>query len=168
MEARLYAENPLKNFRPSPGLLVDVEFPAWARVDTWVKKGTTISPEYDPTLAKIIVHGKDRADAIFKLNKALEETKVYGCVTNIDYLKSIINSDFFAEAKVSTNILNSYQYEPTAIEITLPGAHTSIQDYPGRVGYWRIGVPPSGPMDAYSFRLANKIVDNDYKTPLSK
>ncbi|KAF4001276.1 Amidase family protein [Saccharomyces cerevisiae] len=165
MEARLYAENPLKNFRPSPGLLVDVKFPDWARVDTWVKKGTNISPEYDPTLAKIIVHGKDRDDAISKLNQALEETKVYGCITNIDYLKSIITSDFFAKAKVSTNILNSYQYEPTAIEITLPGAHTSIQDYPGRVGYWRIGVPPSGPMDAYSFRLANRIVGNDYRTP---
>ena len=64
MEARLYAENSLKNFRPSPGLLVDVKFPDWARVDTWVKKGTNISPEYDPTLAKIIVHGKDRDDAI--------------------------------------------------------------------------------------------------------
>ncbi|KAF4002168.1 Biotin carboxylase C-terminal domain family protein [Saccharomyces cerevisiae] len=83
MEARLYAENPLKNFRPSPGLLVDVKFPDWARVDTWVKKGTNISPEYDPTLAKIIVHGKDRDDAISKLNQALEETKVYGCIITL-------------------------------------------------------------------------------------
>lgn len=160
MEARLYAENPLKDFRPSPGQLTSVKFPEWARVDTWVNNGTVISPEYDPTLAKIVVHGKDRDEALDKLKKALEETKVYGCVTNIDYLKSIASSDMFKKVNISTNVLNSYEYTSSAIEIVTPGAHTSIQDYPGRTGYWRIGVPPSGPMDSYSFRLANRIVGN--------
>ncbi|GMF00938.1 unnamed protein product [Ambrosiozyma monospora] len=78
MEARLYAENPVKDFMPSPGQLTEVKFPKWARVDTWVKTGTSISAEYDPTLAKIIVHGKDRADALHLLRKALDETVVYG------------------------------------------------------------------------------------------
>lgn len=165
IEARLYAENPVKDFRPSPGQLLSVSFPEWARVDTWVKKGTNVSAEYDPTLAKIIVHGKDRNDAINKLNKALNETSVYGCITNLDYLRSISSSDMFKEAKVATKVLDSYDYKPCAFEITSPGAHTSIQDYPGRTGYWRIGVPPSGPMDAYSFRLANRIVGNHYKAP---
>lgn len=64
MEARLYAENPAKGFKPSPGQLTEVKFPKWARVDTWVQKGTVVSAEYDPTLAKIIVHGKDRNDAL--------------------------------------------------------------------------------------------------------
>lgn len=160
MEARLYAENPLRDFRPSPGLLTDVEFPTWARIDTWIEKGTVVSPEYDPTLAKIIVHGKDRAEALAKLNAALQETKVYGCITNIEYLKSIASSQMFNEVKISTNILNSYDFTLNALEIVTPGAHTSIQDYPGRNGYWRIGVPPSGPMDSYSFRLANRIVGN--------
>lgn len=165
IEARLYAENPAKDFRPSPGLLTDVHFPEWARVDTWVSKGTTVSAEYDPTLAKIIVHGKDRNDAIMKMNKALNETVVYGCITNIDYLRSIASSEMFKTAKVATKILDSYDYKPCAFEITSPGAYTTVQDYPGRVGYWRIGVPPSGPMDAYSFRLANRIVGNHYKAP---
>ncbi|KAL6945078.1 urea amidolyase [Hanseniaspora vineae] len=165
MEARLYAENPVKDFRPSPGQLTHVNFPEWARIDGWVKKGTKISAEYDPTLAKIIVHGNDRADCLAKLNEALNETSVYGCITNIDYLRSIASSEMFADAKMHTKILDSYNYQPSAIEITSPGAYTTVQDYPGRVAHWRIGVPPSGPMDAYSFRLANRIVGNHYKAP---
>lgn len=165
MEARLYAENPVKNFKPSPGQLTEVKFPSWARVDTWVSKGTKVSAEYDPTLAKIIVHGKDRNEAILKLNKALNETSIYGCITNLDYLRSIASSTMFKEAKVATKVLDSYDYKPSAFEILTPGAHTTVQDYPGRTGYWRIGVPPSGPMDAYSFRLANRIVGNNEKAP---
>lgn len=165
IEVRVYAENPLKDFRPSPGELVDVQFPNDCRVDTWVKKGTKISPEFDPTLAKIIVHGKDRNEAILKMKKALNETKIYGCVTNVDYLKSLISSEMFRNAQLSTNYLNTYEYSPSAVEIIEPGALTTIQDYPGRVNYWRIGVPPCGPMDNYSFRLANRIVGNDERTP---
>ncbi|QEU62763.1 Dur1,2 [Kluyveromyces lactis] len=165
IEARLYAENPVKDFRPSPGQLTSVSFPSWARVDTWVKKGTNVSAEYDPTLAKIIVHGKDRNDAIMKLNQALNETAVYGCITNIDYLRSIASSKMFKEAKVATKVLDSFDYKPCAFEVLAPGANTSVQDYPGRTGYWRIGVPPSGPMDSYSFRLANRVVGNNSKSP---
>ncbi|KAG7765967.1 hypothetical protein KL946_002147 [Ogataea haglerorum] len=165
MEARLYAENPVKDFMPSPGQLTEVKFPSWARVDTWVKTGTVVSAEYDPTLAKIIVHGKDRADALKKLRQALDETVVYGCITNIDYLRSIANSDMFEQAKVATKVLDSFEYKANAFEITSPGAYTTVQDYPGRTGYWRIGVPPSGPMDAYSFRLANRIVGNHHRAP---
>lgn len=165
MEARLYAENPVKDFRPSPGQLTDVVFPEWARVDTWVQKGTTVSAEYDPTLAKIIVHGKDRDDALRLLNKALDETVIYGVVSNIDYLRSVASSTMFKEAKMHTKILDSYDYTPNAIEILKAGSYTMVQDYPGRTGYWRIGVPPSGPMDSYSFRLANRIVGNSKNSP---
>ncbi|KAK6454008.1 urea amidolyase [Scheffersomyces xylosifermentans] len=165
MEARLYAENPVKDFMPSPGQLTEVKFPEWARIDGWVEKGTVISAEYDPTLAKIIVHGKDRNDALKKLRQALDETVVFGCVTNIDYLRSIANSSMFATAKVATKVLDSYDYRPTAFEIIHPGAYTTVQDYPGRKGYWHIGVPPSGCMDEYSFRVANRIVGNDKGSP---
>ncbi|CDR37704.1 CYFA0S01e15346g1_1 [Cyberlindnera fabianii] len=165
MEARLYAENPVKGFKPSPGQLTDVVFPEWARIDTWVEKGTVVSAEYDPTLAKIIVHGKDRADALRLLQKALDETVVYGVITNLDYLRSVANSEMFSAAKMHTKILDSYDYQANAFEILTPGAYTTVQDYPGRTGYWRIGVPPSGPMDSYSFRLANKIVGNAKAAP---
>lgn len=165
MEARLYAENPVKDFKPSPGQISELHFPGWARIDSWISKGTVISAEYDPTLAKIIVHGKDRADALRKLQDALEETVVHGCVTNVDYLRSIAKSDMFVEAKMTTKVLDSYKYEPPAIEILRPGAYTTVQDYPGRKGYWHIGVPPSGCMDEYSFRLANRAVGNDEAAP---
>lgn len=165
MEARLYAENPVKDFIPSPGQLTKVEFPEWARIDGWVDKGTIISAEYDPTLAKIIVHGKDRDDALKKLRQALDETVVYGCITNIDYLRSIANSEMFAKAQVATKVLDSYDYHPTAFEILDPGSYTTVQDFPGRKGYWHIGVPPSGCMDEYSFRLSNRIVGNHASAP---
>ncbi|RLV94264.1 hypothetical protein JA1_001872 [Spathaspora sp. JA1] len=165
MEARLYAENPVKDFMPSPGQLTEVKFPEWARVDTWVEKGTVISAEYDPTLAKIIVHGKDRNDALKKLRQALDETVVFGVVTNIDYLRSIAGSEMFEQAQVHTKVLDSYDYKPHAIEVINPGAYTTIQDFPGRRGYWNIGVPPSGCMDQYSFRIANRIVGNHHAAP---
>lgn len=165
MEARLYAENPVKDFMPSPGQLTEVKFPSFARIDGWVETGTVISAEYDPTLAKIIVHGTDRNDALKKLRQALNETSISGCVSNIDYLRSIANSKMFETAKVATKVLDSYDYNPTAFEVVAPGAYTTVQDYPGRKGYWHIGVPPSGCMDEYAFRLANRAVGNDKGAP---
>lgn len=165
MEARLYAENPVKDFMPLPGQLSHVSFPAFARTDTWVSKGTVVSAEYDPTLAKIIVHGVDRADALKKLRQALNETAIAGCITNIDYLRLIANSEMFETAKVATKVLDSYNYAPTAMEVIVPGAYTTVQDYPGRKGYWHIGVPPSGCMDEYAFRLGNRAVGNASGAP---
>lgn len=165
MEARLYAENPVKDFMPSPGQLTDVRFPSFARIDGWAEKGTVVSAEYDPTLAKIIVHGTDRNDALQKLRQALNETAVSGCVTNIDYLRLIANSKMFEQAKVATKVLDLYDYRPTAFEVLVPGAYTTVQDYPGRKGFWHIGVPPSGCMDEYAFRLANRAVGNDSHAP---
>ena len=165
MEARLYAENPVKDFMPSPGQLTEVKFPSFARIDGWVETGTVISAEYDPTLAKIIVHGKDRNDALQKLRQALNETAISGCISNIDYLRSIANSKMFETAKVATKVLDSFDYSPTAFEVVSPGAYTTVQDFPGRKGYWHIGVPPSGCMDEYAFRLANRAVGNDKAAP---
>src|SRR5690606_24226427 len=109
---------------------------------------------------KIIVHGKDRADAIAKMQAALNETRVAGIATNLDYLRQITAADFFSQGQVATNRLASFNYIPPVVEVLQPGTYTSVQDYPGRVGLWSIGVPPSGPMDDYSFRLANRIVGN--------
>ncbi len=160
IEVRLYAEDPVRDFQPSPGVLTEVKFSESARIDTWVATGTEVSPYYDPMIAKIIVYGKDRADAIAKMSAALNETSVAGIATNLDYLRQIIASDFFASGKVATNKLASFAYVPPVIEVIQPGTYTSVQDYPGRVGLWSVGVPPSGPMDDYAFRLANRIVGN--------
>ncbi|MFO1388284.1 urea carboxylase [Cellvibrio sp.] len=160
IEVRLYAEDPVRDFQPSPGVLTDVLFSDSARNDTWVSTGTEVSPYYDPMIAKIIVHGSDRADAIKKMQAALNETRMAGIATNLDYLRQIIASDFFGNGDVATNKLASFEYNAPVVEVLQPGTYTSIQDYPGRVGLWSVGVPPSGPMDDYAFRLANRIVGN--------
>lgn len=160
IEVRLYAEDPVRDFQPSPGVLTDVYFPADARIDTWVSEGTEVSPYYDPMIAKIIVHGSDRADAIRKMLAVLNATRISGIATNLDYLRQVVGADFFARGEVATTRLASFIYRAPVVEVLQPGTYTSIQDYPGRTGYWSIGVPPSGPMDDYAFRLANRIVGN--------
>jgi len=160
MEVRIYAEDPVKNFQPSPGVLTEVVFPPEARIDGWVATGTEVSPHYDPMLAKLIVHGSDRADALVRLEAALAQTRLFGISTNLDYLRQIIVTEKFRAGQVSTRFLDSFAYAAPVMEVVEPGTYTTVQDYPGRVGYWDVGVPPSGPMDDYAFRLANRIVGN--------
>jgi urea carboxylase len=161
MEARLYAENPQADFRPVSGLLTHVSFPEDARIDTWVETGTEVTPFYDPLLAKVIVAGGTREEALAKLRSALGKTAIYGLETNLDYLRAIIAAPQFARGEISTNLFAAFSFESRAIEAIAPGAQTSVQDWPGRIGLWDVGVPPSGPMDDRSHRLANRIVGND-------
>ncbi len=160
MEVRIYAEDPVKNFQPSPGVLTEVVFPPEARIDGWVATGTEVSPHYDPMLAKLIVHGSDRADALARLEAALAQTRLFGISTNLDYLRQIVVTGKFRTGLVSTRFLDSFVYAAPVLEVVEPGTYTTVQDYPGRVGYWNVGVPPSGPMDDYAFRLVNRIVGN--------
>ncbi len=161
MEVRLYAEDPLRQFQPSPGVLTEVFFPDDVRVDGWVSTGSEVTPYYDPMLAKIIVHGDDREAALEKLSRALEKTRLHGIATNLDYLRQIVTLDAFRRGEATTRLLDEVHYQPHAIEVLAPGTWTSVQDFPGRTGYWHIGVPPSGPMDDFAFRMANRIVGND-------
>jgi urea carboxylase len=160
IQVRLYAEDPAHDFRPSSGLLTHARFPADARIETWVADGTEITPYYDPMIAKIIVSGADRAEALGKLDAALADTVIAGVETNLDYLRLLVADPIFVGAGMTTGALESFAYAPRTIEVLSGGAQTTIQDYPGRVGYWNVGVPPSGPMDHLSFRLANIAVGN--------
>ena len=160
MEVRIYAEDALKDFQPSPGELTEVRFPDNIRLDGWVDTGTVVSPHYDPMLAKVIVHGRDRADTLEKMQTALAETRLSGIATNLDYLRQILRDDNVIAGTVSTRYLETFAYTPLAFEIVEPGTYTTVQDYPGRAGYWDIGVPPSGPMDDVAFRISNRIVGN--------
>lgn len=160
MEVRIYAEDPAKSFQPSPGTLTEVYFPENVRVDGWVETGTEISPYYDPLLAKLIVHGETREEARDKLSAALDAARIHGIETNLDYLREIVSSTNFVAGKVTTRFLDSFVYQARLIEVLEPGTYTTVQDYPGRTGYWDVGVPPSGPMDDYAFRVANRIVGN--------
>ncbi|MGI6246877.1 MAG: urea carboxylase [Pseudochelatococcus sp.] len=160
IEARVYAEMPHADFRPSAGLLTEVVFPQAARVDGWIETGTEVTPYYDPMLAKVIVGGESRAAAIAALENALADTSIAGIETNLEYLKAIAASDLFRRGDVATTALKDFAFVPDVIEVIAPGAQSSLQELPGRLGLWHVGVPPSGPMDERSFRHANRLVGN--------
>jgi len=163
IQARVYAEAPAMSFRPCSGLLTHVSFPALGdglRVDTWVETGVEVSPFYDPMIAKVIATGETREQAARRLVEALNSTRFDGIETNRNYLTDILQSDAFANATLTTQTLASGAVEATGIEVIDAGTFSTIQDYPGRTGYWNVGIPPSGPMDALSLRLGNRVVGN--------
>ncbi|MEW5902729.1 MAG: urea carboxylase [Pseudomonadota bacterium] len=160
IQVRLYAEDPNKNFQPSSGVLSGVEFSTAARNETWVERGNEVPPYYDPMIAKVIVKGMNRESALEQMRTALAETRVDGIETNLDYLRQIVADAVFSEGRQTTRYLNGFHYRPSTLDVLEPGVQSSIQDHPGRLGYWNIGVPPSGPMDALAFRLSNQLVGN--------
>jgi urea carboxylase len=160
IQVRVYAEDPAKDFQPGAGFLTHVAWPDHARVETWVEPGTEITPYYDPMLAKIIVHAADRAAALARLHAALAATRIVGIETNLDYLRQVTAAGPFAAGGISTSCLGAFDYRRRAIDILDGGVQTTVQDYPGRLGYWHVGVPPSGPIDPLAFRAANYLAGN--------
>ncbi|PYH97865.1 urea carboxylase [Aspergillus ellipticus CBS 707.79] len=151
IEVRVYAESPLQGFRPSSGRVLNVEFPADVRVDTWVSAGQELSSSYDPMIAKIIACGTDRSSVIRKLTGALSNTVITGVETNISYLQHILAWEAFDSGNFTTKSLDMFRYRAAVVEIVDPGSETAVQDFPGR----------EGPIDSYSFRLANRLIGND-------
>ncbi|MGA8135452.1 MAG: urea carboxylase [Pseudomonas gingeri] len=164
VQARLYAEDPGKDFQPSPGLLTAVKFPPAdgqaLRIDTWVEAGCEIPPYFDPMIAKVITWAEDREQARLHLHRALGESQLYGVETNRDYLRQILLDVPFASGQPWTRCLEALVYHAHTFEVLSGGTQTSVQDYPGRQGYWAVGVPPSGPMDSRSLRLGNLLLGN--------
>jgi len=160
IQVRLYAEDPHKNFQPSAGLLTAVRFPDTVRVDSWVVDGTDVPPNYDPMLAKLIAHAPSREAARAQLMAALDATVLAGIETNRAYLTQVLAAPDFVAGRATTRMLNHFVYRPQTIDVLVPGVQSSVQDWPGRVGYWDVGVPPSGPMDGLAMRLANRLVGN--------
>ena len=160
IQARVYAEDPARNFRPASGLLTNVELPTGVRVDGWVETGTEVSAFYDPLLAKIIARGATRALAIASLTRALGAARIDGIETNLPYLVSILANPQFAAGEQTTALLASHTLTTPGIEVLSPGTLTTVQEWPGRLGLWDVGVPPSGPMDPLAHRMANRMVGN--------
>ncbi len=165
IQARVYAEDPGRQFQPSPGLLTEVVFPAddrrTLRIDTWVESGCEVPPFFDPMLAKIIAWRPTRDAAIDALHAALGDTRLYGVETNRSYLQQILTFTPFACGEPWTRCLEGLEYQAFTLEVLSAGTQTTVQDYPGRTGYWAVGVPPSGPMDSRALRLGNRLLGND-------
>jgi urea carboxylase len=160
IQARIYAEDPASDFRPSIGQLIQVRFPQTARIDACVASGSEVTPFYDPLLATLIVAADDRDAALRALPAALAATTLDGMETNLAYLRHLLATGVL-DGEITTATLAAAPYRRERIVVVAPGTETTIQEFPGRLGFWHVGVPPSGPMDDLSFRLANRAVGND-------
>ncbi|MGE0719254.1 MAG: biotin/lipoyl-containing protein, partial [Alphaproteobacteria bacterium] len=108
VEARLYAEDPAQDFRPSTGRLAHLRLPDGldgVRVDAGVAEGDVVSVHYDPMIAKIVAHGPDRAAAVARLRAALAATEVVGLATNRDFLLRVAEHPAFAAADLDTGFI---------------------------------------------------------------
>ncbi|MFK7993258.1 MAG: acetyl-CoA carboxylase biotin carboxylase subunit [Granulosicoccus sp.] len=105
METRLYAEDVRAGFLPATGKIHHFSFGEQVRVDTGVSSGDTITPYYDPMIAKIITYGPTRAKALSNMHRALENTHVAGTTTNIDFLRSLVLLDDFGSGNVDTELI---------------------------------------------------------------
>lgn len=162
IEGRIYAENPYEGFVPSPGLLQHVSLndfePSWLRIDSWIETGTTVTPHFDPLLAKVVVTGDSRTAAIERFLLALDNCRVLGPPQNVHYLKEIASNIAFRAGQVTTDFLETFSSQPRAFKVLSPGIETTIQDLPGRT--LALGIPRSGPMDSLSFAIGNLLVGN--------
>ena len=160
VQVRLYAEDPALDYRPTSGTLTEVRFPEGIRADTWCAPGSTVSAWYDPMIAKLITHAPTRAEAIAAMHDALGKTRLDGIETNLRWLRDVVRHPDFLAGTVSTKMLGRIEYRPASVTVISGGTATSVQDWPGREGYWAVGVPPSGPMDDLSFRRGNRRLGN--------
>ncbi|KAH8900143.1 putative urea amidolyase [Thozetella sp. PMI_491] len=161
IEVRVYAENPARNYAPSPGLLQGVswhQLPG-TRVDTWIRTGITISPNYDPLLAKVLHHAPTREQALKEMAEVLSKSAIYGPPTNLDFLLAIVKNETYHSGHTITSFLGTFDFAPPAIDVISGGSYTLIQDYPGRPTIGR-GFGHAGPMDPIAFQVANALVGN--------
>ncbi|HLR84144.1 MAG TPA: biotin carboxylase N-terminal domain-containing protein, partial [Nocardioidaceae bacterium] len=156
IEARVYAEDPYRDFLPQAGVAELVRWPApdRARVDEALRSGQEVGTAYDPMLAKIIVHGPTREAARRNLTAALDETAVLGLTTNVGFLRRLAASDAFRDADIHTSWLDSdpgglTEREPMPA-IALPIAAWAV----GRVSMPREDGHPFGTADGW--RLAGE------------
>lgn len=111
IEARLYAENPERNFLPSPGTVIAWE-PAeggGARFDSGVESGSVISTQFDPMIAKVIVHAPTRREAAARLARVLETTRIQGLTTNRDFLVSTLRTPEYLAGDTTTDFIDRVQ-----------------------------------------------------------
>ncbi|GIL54638.1 hypothetical protein Vafri_10369 [Volvox africanus] len=166
IEVRINGEDPAHDFSPCPGLLGYVAFPTaedveGVRVDSWVETGTEVSPHYDSLLAKLMVWAPTRQEAVAKMVQALGKTELQGVPNNVEFLRAVVTDPRFIAGDTTTRFLEGFRFVPHVAEVMVPGMQTSVQDWPGRTRLWHVGVPPSGPMDSLSHRLANALVGNE-------
>jgi Acetyl/propionyl-CoA carboxylase, alpha subunit len=116
IECRIYAEDPAHGFAPSPGTIERLRWPQGpgVRVDSGVEEGDVIPLDYDPMVAKVVTHGRDRGEALRRMRRALRETRVDGIETSIPFFLALLEDADVLSANVSTQFLESFAFEPPA------------------------------------------------------
>ncbi|PRX10810.1 UNVERIFIED_ORG: 3-methylcrotonyl-CoA carboxylase alpha subunit [Martelella mediterranea] len=137
-EARLYAEDPARDFLPVTGRLEHLAFPSEGRFDTGVRTGDTITPFYDPMIAKVITHGPDRASALARLADALDGTHVAGTATNAAFLSSLARQTDFVAGAFDTGLIERELASLTAAA-DLPEVHVAL------AAILALGIDPAAP-----------------------
>ena len=144
IEARICAENPDNQFLPATGTLAVYRKPACSsfevaegavRIDDGVREGDAISPFYDSMVAKLIVHGDTREQALARLDAALAQTRIVGLQTNVQFLRRVVQSDSFARARLDTALIQReekvlFGQEPLGLGLTVAAvvAHRVTQE----------------------------------------
>ena len=110
IEARVYAEDPARNFMPSPGEITRLDFPELPnlRIDTGARAGTKVTVYYDPMIAKVVAWGEDRAAAIQTMQEALAATTIEGVKTNIPFLERVLAGEDFAAGRIHTRYVDEH------------------------------------------------------------
>ncbi|MGJ7511927.1 acetyl-CoA carboxylase biotin carboxylase subunit [Variovorax sp. GT1P44] len=162
IEARICAENPDNNFLPATGTLNVYRKPqatafqrSRVRIDDGVREGGVISPFYDSMIAKLIVHGATREEALARLDLALAQTHIVGVATNVQFLRGILRTDSFANAKLDTALIEReravlFDQEPLGLPLAAAasiactllaeGATTGADPFSRRDGWQSHGV----------------------------
>ncbi len=147
-------------FVPRPACSRAPDSPPEARVDTWVEDGTEVTPYYDPHARQDHRARRRSRAAVAALRAALDRTELAGIETNLDYLRQFAASGAFAAGGMTTRALDAFRFAPRTIEVLSPARRPPYRIIRDAWAIWDVGVPPSGPMDRLSFRLANRAVGN--------
>ena len=147
IEARICAENPDNSFLPATGKLLVYRKPqatafqrSRVRIDDGVREGGEISPFYDSMIAKLIVHGADRAEALARLDAALAQVHIVGVATNVQFLRGVLATDSFANARLDTALIEReravlFDREPLGLPLVAAAAitRTLIDEWPSKM-----------------------------------
>ncbi len=143
IEARLYAEDPNNDFLPATGRLDTLSFPPGVRIESAVEAGDSVTPFYDPMIAKLVVHGRDRADALMKMRDALIRTRLSGLATNIGFLRRVVSDPAFAAADIDTGFIA--RHHDRLLDLW-PDAPLPTDDPWTDISGWQVNLPPRNPL----------------------
>ncbi len=187
IECRIYAEDPMNNFLPSPGEMTFYLEPEGEdiRIDTGIMEATTIHSFYDPLICKMIAWGETREEARTRMTDALDHFIIHGIRTNIPYLKLLMSHPAYIANKISTKYCDEHTADLTAslkemqarVPVHIPGIAFYLYDFScfeeegatgeniwKHIGYWRNVMELSGTVDDQPFRFSIEKVQNDAYT----